>query len=526
MKKINVPEFKTTEIMFVFKKCVVIFKRGFVKHARIYNFKGKVLGKIPNVLFEEDLPRKTFFAENAFGFKNQNGTYDIKDYDGNVIQGINESSALTVWTLRDICKFEEKSFFEEFREREIASYSTKAISGCKELQNGTKIWISSHYLIVKTEKNEMKIYLRNFEGLELLGTIPESNFRNDESFQTIIENNCHWYGLDHNMLIKEKYGWKIVNQSGEKIVDEISNELVKIFMEGDSKRTDNSDENVLEYNGITVKAGEIVKKKSEVFIVREENEKAFRVYSSTGVLMARVPINKNFEFATIETEKWIAIRMAESVVPYWQIFDYNGKGLYKNLRRIKKVNQMYFAEAVVDYLPYEEMLLVFSSEGEEKASIIGEEFEYNGDSDYIKVYKDSDLFEIYDYNGKKLFDTTFNKKTDILGEDIIIHKNEEGGYTEYDLKAMEKYNIDCQEIKPVEDFENLTIIIRKNGHCGLFECVKKHLNDFKHLAQLIPSQYDEITADDYYFYARYSDNQSVFEDIYDNFGNFVMKVKV
>ena len=245
MKKINVPEFKKSEIMFAFKKCVVVFKCGFVKYGRIYNFKGKLLGKIPNVLFEEDLPKKTFFAENAFGFKNQDGTYYIKDYDGNVIQGINESSALAVWTLRDICKFEEKSFFEKFKEREIISYSPKAISRCEKLQDGTKLWISPHYLIAKTEKNEIKIYLRNFEGLKLLGTIPESNFKNDESFQTIIENNCHWYGLDHNMLIKEKYGWKIVNQSGEKIVDEISNELVKIFMEDDSKKTDNSDENVL-----------------------------------------------------------------------------------------------------------------------------------------------------------------------------------------------------------------------------------------------------------------------------------------
>lgn len=524
MEKINVPELNVGEKMFISKKCVVIFNHGSERTAQIYNFKGEILGKIPNVFFDVDVRRNTFFAENTFGFRNQSGAYCIKDYDGNVIQTISKYKALIVRELEALCQYEEKSFFEEFREREIAAHPTKAIYGCKELQDGTKIWISPHYLIVKTEKNEMKIYFRDFEKLRLLGTIPESNFKNDEIFQTIIKNNCHWYGLDHNMLIKEKDGWKIVTQSGETVVDKINDELIKIFTEGDSKKTDNSDEKELKCNGILVKNGEMVEKDPKVFIVREENGKVFRVYSTTGILVARVPAKESYRI--IETEQWVAIRMVESVVPYWQIFDYNGKGLYREIRRILKINQMYFAEAVVDYLPYEEMLLVFSSEGEEKASIIGEKFEYNGDSDYIKVYKDSDLFEIYDYNGKKLFDTTFNKKTDILGEDIIIHKNEEGGYTEYDLKAMEKYNIDCQEIKPVEDFENLTIIIRKNGHCGLFECVKKHLNDFKHLAQLIPSQYDEITADDYYFYARYSDNQSVFEDIYDNFGNFVMKVKV
>ena len=56
-------------------------------------------------------------------------------------------------------------------------------------------------------------------------------------------------------------------------------------------------------------------------------------------------------------------------------------------------------------------------------------------------------------------------------------------------------------------------------------------NEFDDFAKIIPIKYDKITSDNCWFYAKYQETdylgkQSVYEDIYDEYGNFVMKVIV
>ena len=528
MEKINVSDFGVEEKMFVSKKCVVIF--GSEKPARIYNLKGELLVKTSAIDCEKDLGKTIFFAENAFIYKAQNAKYYVKDYDGNVIEKFNASEAL-IDELKYLVKFEEKNFYKKFRERKIVSDTYESYYGLDELKTGATIWVSPNYLVAKTKKSEMKIYAKSYETIELLGTIPKSNFGCAKSFRKRLEDNCHWYGVYQNMAIKEKNGWKIVDEEGKTIIANISDLVMKIFTGSVLEKNDN--ETALEYNGFQVKAGEIVYKNAKIFIVKEQNREFFRFYSSNGIFLIGTSEYKKAWNRVIKTEHWIAIYTLENGGPDWRLFDYSGKFLYKDVHRVVKRNQMYLAEEFVDYMPEKEKLLIFSSSGELKASIIGFEFRYEDDCDYIRVYNDSNSFEIYDYNGKKILDTIFSIENDIIYGDTIIQKNEKGGYTEYNLTTKKSYNLDCQEIMQIESFENLTAVIRKNGLCGVFKHIAEEntYNLFNTFAEVIPIKYDKITSDNCWFYAKYQETdylgkQSVYEDIYDEDGNFVMKVKV
>ena len=233
----------------------------------------------------------------------------------------------------------------------------------------------------------------------------------------------------------------------------------------------------------------------------------------------------------IETDEWIAIRSTENGTT-WQIFDYTGKILYDDVYDIVQDNLMYYSVYGINRkVPGNETLKVFSLKGELKTSFEG--FSFRVSCSYIKVYKSLSCFELYDYNGQKIFDVTFCEDNDIEYENVIFHKNEKGGYTECNLATRKKYELDWQEIKLFEGFKTLTVLIRKKGRYGVFEYdgnenPEKEFDDF---AEVIPIKYDKITSDNCWFYAKYQEtdylgNQSVYEDIYDEYGNFVMKVTV
>lgn len=206
--------------------------------------------------------------------------------------------------------------------------------------------------------------------------------------------------------------------------------------------------------------------------------------------------------------------------------------MYDDIYNIVQDNLMYYSVYGINKRVIgNETMRVFSLKGELKASF--EAFSFRAKSKYIKVYKTLGCFEIYDYDGKKIFDETFCEDDDIKCENIIFHKNERGGYTECNLTTRKKYELDWQEMKPFEGFEKLTVLIRKNGLYGVFEYTGKEnpSSEFGTFLEVIPIKYDKITSDNCWFYAKYQETdylgkQSVYEDIYDEYGNFVMKVKV
>lgn len=310
MKKINVPELNVGEKMFVSKKCVVVYGRKIC--ARVYNLKGDLIAEVPKIINKEDLKSKLFFMENNFIHEYQDVMYCVKDYNGNEIQKISGNKTLIFSILKGLGQVGEKSFYKKFRERKIISDTDMTSYGIENLQAGTTIWISSNYLIVKTKKGGMKIYSKNSKKFKLLGTIPKSNFGCAKSFRKRLEDNCHWYGLDHNMLIKEKDGWKIVNQVGQAVCKNISDEIIKIFMENGSKSKNNSAENTFEYNGLQLKNGETLYKSYKYFIIEEVGGEYFRFYSTDGTFMRRVFEVEDELPKIIETDEWIAIRSTEN----------------------------------------------------------------------------------------------------------------------------------------------------------------------------------------------------------------------
>lgn len=530
MKKINVPELNVGEKMFVSKKCVVVYGRKI--SARVYNLKGDLIAELPKIINKEDLKQNIFFMENTFIHKYQDIMYYVKDYDGKEIQKISGSKTLIFGIFKQLKQAGEKSFYKKFRERKITSDTDMTSYGIKDLKAGTTIWISSNYLIVRTKKSEMKIYLKNAQGFILLGTIPKSNFGCAKSFRKRLEGNCHWYGLDHDMLIKEKNGWKMVDQVGETVYENISDEVMKIFMENASEQEDSSDENVFEYNGLQVKTGETIYKANKFFRVEEADGKNFRFYSNDCTFMRRTSDVENGLPKIIKTAEWIAIHSTENGTTTWQIFDYTGKILYDDIYDIAQNNLMHYSAFCINKeVPGNEIMRIFSLKGELKASFEG--FSFRAYSDYVKVYKALGYFELYDYDGEKMFDVTFCEDNDIEYVGVIFRKNEKGGYTKCDLATRKKYNLDWQEMTTFQIFHSLKVLIRKKGRYGVFEYdgnenPEKEFDDFD---EVIPIKYDKITSDNCWFYAKYQETdylgkQSVYEDIYDEYGNFVMRVTV
>lgn len=530
MKKINVPVLNVGEKMFVSKKCVIVYGRKIF--ARVYNLKGDLIAELPKIISKEELKTKVFFMENAFIHEYKGLMYCIKDYDGNEIQKIKGTKNLFFESLQSLKQAGEKSFYKKFRKRKITSDTDMTSYGIEDLQAGTTIWISSNYLILRTKKSEMKIYLKDAQGFILLGTIPKSNFGCAKSFRKRLENNCHWYGLDHDMLIKEKDGWKMVNPVGETVYENISDEVIKIFMENDSEQEDSSDENLFDYNVLLVRTGETIYKAHKFFRVEEADGKTFSFYSNDGTFIRSTFEVKNGLPKIIKTAKWIAIYSTENGTTTWQISEYTGKILYDDIYDIAQNNLMHYSAFGIDKeVPGNEIMRIFSLKGELKASFEG--FSFRAYSDYVKVYKALGYFELYDYDGEKMFDVTFCEDNDIEYAGVIFHKNEKGGYIKCDLATRKKYNLDWQEMTTFQIFHSLKVLIRKKGRYGVFEYEgnenpEKEFDDF---VEVIPIKYDKISSDICWFYAKYQEtdylgNQSVYEDIYDEYGNFVMKVKV
>ena len=523
---INVPTLNVGERMYVSKKCVVVFGTN-SKPTRIFNLNGKLLGEVSETKKERDLAKNIFFGEKAFIMLNYGECY-VKDYDGNIIQTYKTGGKYIIREFRFLLQYEKSNFFKNFRERKVVSELVNFATDFEEIQKGTTIWISLHYLIVKTKKSELKIY--NTFSHKLLGTIPKANFNKAKSLRKILEINCHWCGIHRNMMIREKNGWKIVTQDGDTVVENISDELLDIIM----TRPKESNE-VFEYNGMQIKEGECVYRYNNVWVVKQKDEKTFRFYSQERKIIKVASTYEGRFIEFFENEKWIAIETLEDSTLSWQIFDYDGKLLYKDIYRIVKRKQMLFVEGVDNEKSETKNLWLFSLKGELKAIFEGYGFEFFDDEyNWVRVYRDLESFEIYDYNGKKALDTIFHDEKDIMFDDIIIHENPENGeYIEYDLKTGKVYILKCQKIKVIDEFDSLIIIIVQNGHCGVFEYSEedKQSTEFFRFEQLIPIKYDKITGNGHYFYAKYQvtdyyGKQSVFEDIYDMDGNLILKVKL
>ena len=72
-------------------------------------------------------------------------------------------------------------------------------------------------------------------------------------------------------------------------------------------------------------------------------------------------------------------------------------------------------------------------------------------------------------------DFSFDEENDIVWEDytsIIFHKTDrDNEYVEYNLKAKEIHHLKCQEIRVIDDSDELIVMIRKNGQWGVFKYV-------------------------------------------------------
>lgn len=531
MEKINVPALNVGERMFISAKCVVIF--GGKKPVRIYNMKGKLLGEVSfgevsDLINEKALDHNIVFGEKMF-IVFDNGVYYVKDYKGNVIQKYDVEGDEVIQELKGLGGLIKKPFYKGFRKIQAIFSSDKVFPNLGKIESGSTIWESYHYLIVKNAKNELKIY--NTLTDAFLGTIP--NFDGTQSFNDFLEENCYWFGPGENMLIKEKGGWTIVTFKGIVLAKNIADELVQIINENKEEKS----KETFEYNGIQVQEGECVCRYERVFIVKENSEKAFRFYSLNGdYIKTAVTHEKNSNVSFFQTENWIAIEFVKALTVFktphtirWEIFDYSGKTLYKAIHKMMKKNHMYFALGII-VDSEEEGLLVFNSKGELQASFKGVDFDFY--DDYVRVYTSSTTFEVYDYAGNKLFPIVFDTDNDILYEDIIFNKSDNGGeYFEYDLVSKKVYKFGCEEIRVLEDCWELIVLVKRKGHYGILEHLEEENGamEFHGFNELIPIKYDKITFNHYY-YAKYQKNNNgkleAFEDIYDQDGNLIITVKL
>ena len=83
------------------------------------------------------------------------------------------------------------------------------------------------------------------------------------------------------------------------------------------------------------------------------------------------------------------------------------------------------------------------------------------------------------------------------------------------------------------DDEDTIVMIRKNGQWGVFKYVGVDFEnaEFYGFKEIIPIQYDKISGNGYYSYAKYTSKdlygyQETFEDVYDQDGNLIMTVEL
>ena len=154
-----------------------------------------------------------------------------------------------------------------------------------------------------------------------------------------------------------------------------------------------------------------------------------------------------------------------------------------------------------------------------------------------RVKYKNNVVEIYDFNGIKVTDFSFDEENDIVWEDytsIIFHKiDSDNEYVEYNLKAKEIHHLKCQEIRVIDDSDELIVMIRKNGQWGVFKYVGVDFEnaEFYGFKEIIPIQYDKISGNGYYSYAKYTSKdlygyQETFEDVYDQDGNLIMTIEL
>ena len=137
----------------------------------------------------------------------------------------------------------------------------------------------------------------------------------------------------------------------------------------------------------------------------------------------------------------------------------------------------------------------------------------------------------------KTFYLCYINSWNIVWEDytsIIFHKiDSDNEYVEYNLKAKEIHHLKCQEIRVIDDSDELIVMIRKNGQWGVFKYVGVDFEnaEFYGFKEIIPIQYDKISGNGYYSYAKYTSKdlygyQETFEDVYDQDGNLIMTVEL
>lgn len=530
MAKINIPVLAIGESVIVSGNYTILLRNNDTK-ADIYNTEGEKISEVFGFKDVDSLLKNTLFGKEAFIVLSKDSYY-IKNYEGKVIQKYKAEGKYIVGAIKRILQSSSTSkFYKGFRGRVVVSSQSDSYKNNFEV--GTRIWISEHYLIEKNKCGEIKIY--NISNNKLLGTIPKSNYKDNQSLQMILRTNCYWFVIHWNMMIKEKDGWTVVTQDGNVMARGISDELLKMLI---GNKVEEGEEKVFKYNGLEIKERERLYKFSKVLIVEEFNTGKFRFYSSNGNHIVTTLIEKRLTDCFKTTEKWIAVMIKGSYYydPEWQIFDYNGKVICESVFRIFQVRQMRYAIGSSLLYPNNETLWIFNFNGEFKTKIEGYRFEFE-DENYIKIYSSSGCFQIYDLNGIKVTDFSFDEENDIVWEDytsIIFHKTDrDNEYVEYNLKAKEIHHLKCQEIRVIDDSDELIVMIRKNGQWGVFKYVGVDFEnaEFYGFKEIIPIQYDKISGNGYYSYAKYTSKdlygyQETFEDVYDQDGNLIMTVEL
>ena len=530
MTKINIPVLAIGESVIVSGNYTILLRNNDTK-ADIYNMEGEKISEVFGFKDEDSLLKNTLFGKEAFIVLSKDSYY-VKNHEGKVIQKYKAEGKYILCAIKRILESSSTSkFYKGFRERVVVSSQSDSYKNNFEV--GTRIWISEHYLIEKNKCGEIKIY--NISNNKLLGTIPKSNYKDNKSLQMILRTNCYWFGIHRSMMIKEKDGWIVVTQDGNVMARGISDELLKMLI---GNKAEEGEEKVFKYNGLEIKERERLYKFSKVLIVEEFNTGKFRFYSSNGNHIVTTLIEKRLTDCFKTTEKWIAVMIKGSYYydPEWQIFDYNGKVICESVFRIFQVRQMRYAIGSSLLYPNNETLWIFNFNGEFKTKIEGYRFEFE-DENYIKIYSSSGCFQIYDLNGMKVTDFSFDEENDIVWEDytsIIFHKTDrDNEYIEYNLKAKEIHHLKCQEIRVIDDSDELIVMIRKNGQWGVFKYVGVDFEnaEFYGFKEIIPIQYDKISGNGYYSYAKYTSKdlygyQETFEDVYDQDGNLIMTVRL